>query len=275
MGECYSAHFFKDGQLHSSQEFQTAWVHEGRLVYEVLRVREGVPLFWDDHLTRLLLSCRLAGYADFPDAHLLLPRLKVLIEKEDIRNGNVKLLLNLSGSKPFFLMYFVETHYPAADVYLRGVETLLYPAERKNPRAKIVRHVLRTSIYKKLILTGRWEALLVNESGCITEGSRSNVFFIQKGKLLTPPSDWVLEGITRSKVLEICRKLHIEVKMEAFPVAEMSKLEAAFLTGTSIGILPISRIDETALPPEHKLISLLSEAYRKTENDYISAFKQS
>ncbi len=59
---------------------------------------------------------------------------------------------------------------------------------------------------------GAYEALLVNENGCIAEGSRSNIFFLIDELLFTPPSPSVLLGVARYHVLNLCRELTVPVR---------------------------------------------------------------
>ncbi|MGE5546518.1 MAG: D-amino-acid transaminase [Solirubrobacterales bacterium] len=92
---------------------------------------------------------------------------------------------------------------------------------------------------------GAWEAWLVDAKGCVTEGSATNAFIIAKdGALLTHPADQhILGGVTRSNVLRLAREMGVEVGERPFTVAEAMAAREAFASGTTIMVLPVTRID--------------------------------
>ena len=84
--------------------------------------------------------------------------------------------------------------------------------------------------------------------GILTEASHSNVFFVKNGIVYTHPADcFILDGITRQVVLELCEKLGIEVRLEGLLVKDIPNIEEAFLTGTSTQVLAIQNIDDHVL----------------------------
>ena len=89
-----------------------------------------------------------------------------------------------------------------------------------------------------------FETVFVRD-GMITEASHCNVFFVKYGILYTHPAGpYILDGITRQVVLEICEQLQLEVRLEAVKAVEVSNMDEAFLTGTGSQILAIKRLDE-------------------------------
>ena len=89
-----------------------------------------------------------------------------------------------------------------------------------------------------------FETLLVR-NGVITEASHCNVFFVKDDVVYTHPADnYILDGITRQIVLELCNTLNIEVKFEGVRQKDVSKMDEAFLTGTSTQIASIAKIDD-------------------------------
>ncbi len=89
------------------------------------------------------------------------------------------------------------------------------------------------------------EAILLNESGHVAEGSTCNIFMIRKGKLITPSiTENVLEGITRDSVMELARReLGLEVVERPIDRSELYLCDELFFTGTAVGIAPITRVD--------------------------------
>ena len=82
-------------------------------------------------------------------------------------------------------------------------------------------------------------------NGLITEASHCNVFFVKDNIVYTHPTGpYLLDGITRQVVLELCGQLDIEVRLEGIPASEIQNMDEAFLTGTSTQVMAIQKIDE-------------------------------
>jgi len=162
------------------------------------------------------------------------------------------------------LIYFIKSKYPEKKVYEKGIHTILFHSERENPNAKIINATLRNKVNDKIKKESAFEALLVNENNFITEGSRSNIFFVKKDKVYTAPAGEVLIGVTRSKVVQICKELNIEVVEEHVSVEELDNMDGAFMTGTSVSVLPITTIDDRKYNSiDNKIIKTISNEYKK------------
>lgn len=94
-------------------------------------------------------------------------------------------------------------------------------------------------------LAGFDEALVLNESGHVCEGTAENVFVVRGGVAVTPPvSEDILEGITRRTVLELLREeLGLEVAERAIDRTEVYLADEVFLTGTGAQITAVTRVD--------------------------------
>ena len=272
MRECYGHRFYHNGNMYDCHEFRSSLIFEGESVYEVIRVVKGIPLFSEDHLQRLHRTLDIKkGEIQVSDREIM-DAVNRIIRENHITEGNIKVIFNFEKDRPgvsHFLVYQVTHHYPSQEQYEKGVKCILYQAERPCPTAKIIHHNLRLTLYNKLIETGTYEALLVNRQGIITEGSRSNVFFIRDNILYTAPDHLVLQGISRKYVISICRDQCIPLKKEAISVTGLSGIEAAFLTGTSIKVLPVSHINGHSFSTSHPLLLTLMKEYDKTMDEYI------
>jgi branched-chain amino acid aminotransferase len=89
------------------------------------------------------------------------------------------------------------------------------------------------------------EAIFLNESGHVAEGATCNIFMVRKGKLITPPiTENVLEGITRDSIMELARReLGLQVIERPIDRSELYVCEELFLTGTAVGLAPVTRVD--------------------------------
>lgn len=273
MSECYGSHFIIDRELTPAILFNNSDVYEGTAVYEVVRMMNGLPLFFDDHMNRLKQSLAHLGKEMTITEEEIAHDLIYLKKNSGVKEANLKIVFNYKESRGLtFLLYFIEPLYPTHQQYREGVRTILYHAERVNPEIKLINHRLRSSIYHKLITESGYEALLVDNSGFITEGSRSNIFFSQGGKLYTAPDKKVLGGITRKHILDICGNNGIEVVHEAVHTDILGSFEAVFMTGTSPMVLPIRFIDELGFDVSDKLINRISILYNDKVKQSLTYF---
>jgi branched-chain amino acid aminotransferase len=89
------------------------------------------------------------------------------------------------------------------------------------------------------------EAILLNESGHVTEGATCNLFMLRKGRLITPAvTDNILEGITRDSTMELAaHELGLETVARPIARSELYVCDELFLTGTAVGVAPVVRVD--------------------------------
>jgi branched-chain amino acid aminotransferase len=272
MDECFGKSFIKNGELVSSVLFDNSLVYEGDSVYEVIRLTDGYPIFLHDHIERLEKSVSLMRKEMIVGFELLLRDIVTLTGYEKIREGNLKIVFNYRDTSSDYLVYFIEPIYPTSEQYKIGVHGILFHAERKDPESKVFNHKLRSDIYHKLILEGAYEALLVNHSNCITEGSRSNIFFIKNNTIYTAPDIVVLSGITRKYILEICYVNGIEVVFTCVRTEGITDFESVFMSGTSPMVLPFKSVNDWYFNVGHPLIGKLRELYKRKALESINRF---
>ena len=195
-----------------------------------------------------------------------------LVKTEKRKDINLKIVFNYNHDSTNYLVYFVEPIYPSEEQYKKGVKGILFYAERKDPESKVINHKLRSSIYHKLILEGGYEALLVNEENQITEGSRSNIFFLKGDTLTTAPDDKILNGITRKHILDICRDKNIKVKFMCVPVESIQDYDAVFMTGTSPMVLQFYCVGDIYFNVRMALIENLRKLYIEKAEESIKRF---
>ena len=101
-------------------------------------------------------------------------------------------------------------------------------------------------------MTAKWRArregfddvVLLDESGYVTEGPTANLFLVDAdGRLATPPANKVLLGITRDSIIQLARSNDIYCTERDVAPDELSTAAEVFLTGTSVGVWPVLRID--------------------------------
>jgi len=133
--------------------------------------------------------------------------------------------------------------------------------ERNNPNVKLENPSLRASADKAICLSQTAEVLLIDNHGFITEGSRSNFFAVFNNTIVTPPTHDVLEGITRTIIIDLAKKKGFECIQEPVHINKIQKMDGAFITGTSTKVLPINRIGDTEFKDIPIIIKTLMMAY--------------
>ncbi len=239
------------------------------IIYEIIRVIDGVYLFLEDHLDRLQNSIFLAKLSVTINRNEILQHLCHLIKYNNCLWGNVRIELIFHNGAAEFLAGFVPHSYPSHEQYMNGIKVVPLQAIRTNPNAKIFQQELRQKVEKILADRNIYEVILVNEKGMITEGSKSNFFAVAKGKLLTPPLHQVLPGVTRRQILSMAAEHGIPLSEEPIPLKQVELYEALFISGTSPKILPIAQFGTNKFDPLHPMVVQLRQLFDQRIDHYI------
>ena len=269
--DAIGTHIFCNGKLHPAEGTDVFKQIDGAVIYEVIKLIGGIPLFFEDHMERMSRSAELIGKQIAKSIPQVRREILQLVEKNRLPDVNVKLVWAEDDARTVFLTYLIRRDLPPPDSYRVGVHTILYSGERENPQVKSIKTSYRERARQARETADAYEALLVDENGHISEGTRSNIFFIKDGRLCTPPPEAVLLGVTRHHVMGRCRVLGIPIREEKLHRDALSRLEGAFITGTSIDVLPVGSIDSTRLASaSHPLIQKIARAFQERVQDYLA-----
>jgi len=237
---------------------------KGDVWYEVIRVIGKAFLFLDDHLKRLSTSLE-RSHLNGPDRSTIIHSLRHLLLHNPISDGNVRICIRQTGEdQTDLLCYFISHNYPDAQMYQEGVEMLSFRYQRDQPGVKKWDANFRTQVYAFVHEKEIYDALLVSEEGEVLEGSRSNIFFLDAHKAIhTPPLEQVLPGITRKHVLSLVHGMNVKVVEAPIPLSTLGQFEAAFLSGTSPGVLPVRKIDAWKFKADNPLLQGVVASYQR------------
>jgi len=117
------------------------------------------------------------------------------------------------------------------------------------PHAKASGQYLNSVLAKtEATNSGYDEAILLDQHGCVSEGSGENVFIVRDGTICTPPhTAAILDGITRNSVVQIARDLGYTVEERGIARAELYLADEVFLTGTAAELVPVREVDDHPL----------------------------
>jgi branched-chain amino acid aminotransferase len=181
---------------------------------------------------------------DAEAARLALRRVVAAVSRG--RDLRLRLVLDFEENPGALYICALPLVPPPAEAYRRGVSVVISGLRREVPRAKLTRFIARADRERRSLPPGAHEALMVDGEGCILEGLSSNFFAVREGVLWTA-EEGVLAGTTRAWVLELARGLSIPVRLEGFPLNELTSAEEAFITSSSRAVVPVRKVGRVVI----------------------------
>lgn len=219
-------------------------------VYETLRVEKKYAFFLQDHLERLLKSAEIIKLAHPFNIIQLTRDIQDLIYKLENETYNLKILL-IGGKKLEDVLLFIfpsAPFFPDKKLSRDGIYVNTYEYERLYPNAKTLNMLPSYLAYSKAKNDGYYDTLFVDNNGNILEGTMTNFFVIKEKILYTPPTEKILEGVTRKMVIQVAKDNGYKVIEHDIRLDRISDYDGAFLTSTSTKILPIKKLGEFEYP---------------------------
>ncbi|MBI4661786.1 MAG: aminotransferase class IV [Verrucomicrobia bacterium] len=254
--------------------FDRAFLY-GDGLFETLRLYQGEPFRWDQHLSRLrsgaeFLKIRLP----FSPDELRL-RLHELIRRNNATESAVRIVLSRgSGPRGYSpkgadCPVLIMSLHPAPQISAeRPPQWRLLTASLRlladDPLARFktcnkLRHVLARSEADQ---GGANEALLLNASGEVATAASANVFWISEGKVWTAPlAGGALPGVTRSVIFEVCQASGLPCQEQRIGPEVLFKTEGVFLTLSTLGVVEATSLDGRPLA-RSTLTSRIHQAYQ-------------
>ena len=218
----------------------------------------------DEHLDRFYHSIELGGFVFILSKEQLKERLRILVESNGLKTGNIQFhLISHPDHGNIFIAWIAPHRYPSQEEFDEGVDLMSFHANRKNPHLKSTNLPVRLQANELIDQEDVYEILLVDDDDSVTEGSRSNIFFISGNNVYTPSLSLVLDGITRREVVKIASNNQIDVINTAIPFETIGDFDSAFLTSTSMKVLPVRKIDDHAFDPQNKMVHRLMALFEK------------
>jgi branched-chain amino acid aminotransferase len=168
-----------------------------------------------------------------------------------------------------------------ARLFRDGIDIVVPPTRRVPPDSLSPR--AKTHNYLNLIMADleakaqdeeAWSVLL-NANGHLAEGIGSNIFLVHDGAVLTPHERWVLPGVSRATVIELCRELGIPCHEADLDLYDAATADEIFMTSTSLCICPVRSIGGRALPTAipGPITRRLSDAYARSVGcDFVAQY---
>ena len=144
------------------------------------------------------------------------------------------------------------------------------------PHAKASGQYLNSILAKnETAEAGYDEAILLDHSGNVSEGSGENVFVVRSGTLLTPGhSSAILDGITRRCVIEIARDLGYPVEEREIARAELYLADEVFFTGTAAELVPVREIDHHGITAPGEITTVIQSKFEDALHGRASEYRE-
>ncbi len=233
-------------------------------IFETVRAYDGKIFLLSRHLDRLSNAARRLDIA-IPKADHLASLLYETLDRNRLRNTLLRLTLTRGGPAPArgtapangttpargptLVIFARPNRYPNA-LYQKGVTGQIVTIRRngktaQDPALKSISFLNNILAKQEAARAGAFEAILLNPSGVLAEGSTSNLFWIRAGRLYTPAASvGILAGITRGVVIASAKENSVEVKEGLYRKGDLFDANEAFLTNTGFELLPLIQIDQ-------------------------------
>lgn len=224
-------------------------------IYEVIRFKNKKLLNFKDHQTRLERSLNEIKIT-FPFASKKSVKIIILnlLKVNSYENGFVYLQITRgTATRNHLFPKFIKPNvilslYPEPDIsnLSQGVSIILTDDMRWK-RCDIKSVSLLPNVLGKQYAheNGCYESWQMDKEKYITEGTTSNAFIVSKtGKIKTHPlNNKILGGVTRNTLIRAAKLKKVPIVEKAFSLKDLLNCEEAFLTSTTVGVLPVTKIN--------------------------------
>jgi len=253
-----------NGELFKRNEAKISVFDSGYLVgdgvWEALRLHHGVLVFIDDHFIRLWQSAATVGMSLPFSKQELTDQVWNTLKANNMTDGvHVRIMvtrgikktpsqdprLTISGPNVVIIPEFKTASNESKEKGItlftstirRGSPDYLDP--RLNCHSKL--HEVQALI--QAIAAGADEALMLDVNGFVSTCNATNFFIVRNNEVWTSTSKYCMNGITRAKVIEVCRLNNIPCYEKDFSLFDVYGADEAFVTGTFGGLTPVTKID--------------------------------
>jgi len=215
---------------------------------ETMRYEDGCIFFLHEHLRRLEAGCRVLGLR-LPSRRAVQGALGVLVRHSPL----VRARLRVVWSRQDGAMRLAVISYPLAAAPAAGFSVMVERRRKLSASRLTALKTTQRTFYEALYARARQrgfdEALFFNTRDELAEGTRTNVFLVREGRLVTPPLGCgCLAGVTRQQVIRCARRLKIPVLEKKLTKKDLACCEELFVTNAVIGIMPVREAGRRKIP---------------------------
>lgn len=277
--------------------FLTPALHYGTAVFEGMRAYEtphGPAIFrLKDHTARLFASARIFGFPDLPwTEDEVIAGSKAVVRENGFRECYIRpLIFSASGHMGLNLMGIVPglgiaawewKGFVSPEAEERGLRANVSSFTRHHPNVMMTKSKLAGNYGNSVLARtesarlGFDEALMLDPSGFVAEGTGENLFVVRKGVIYTPHRTTVLEGLTRDSVITIAADLGYEVREEPMTRDQLYLADELFVCGTAAEVLAIRELDFRTIGKGARgpITTRIAETFRRTVTGHEKKYRE-
>ena len=253
-----------DGKYYPKSQAKISVYDHGLLygdgVFEGIRAYNGVVFKLKEHIDRLCRSARVIMLNIPLTKKELTNAVLETLRKNNLRDAYIRLVVTRGVGdlgldprkcpKPSVIIITDVIKLHSGEPKEKGIRAMIVWVKRDPVDA--TSHEVKSLNYLNSILgkieanvAGFDEAICLDKNGHISEGVAENLFIVENGKIITPPtSTGALIGITRNVVMKLAEKLDYKAIERTITPTDLFTTDEAFFTGTAAEIIPIVEVNK-------------------------------
>jgi branched-chain amino acid aminotransferase len=254
-------------------------------MWEGMRLYNGVWAFFDEHMDRFFESCKAVSLDVGMDRTGILEALTATAKANGMTTDvHCRLMLtrgikvkpfqhpSLSRTGPTFVI-IMEHSKPAEALQIQGIRLATVPQVRGLPMSQDAKYNSHSKLNCVIAClqaeqAGADEGLMLDPHGFVNTTNACNFFIVRKGAVWTSTGDYCMNGVTRQKVIDLCRANGIEVNERNYSLVDAYGADEAFLTGTFGAQTPVGEIDGKVIGDGNRPVTArIRELYKELVRD--------
>lgn len=258
-------------------------------MWEGMRLYRGKWAFFDAHMDRFFNSCKAVSLDVGMEKQGILGALTRTAEANGMTDDvHCRLMLtrgvkvkpfqhpSLSRSGPTMVI-IMEHSKPVSSLHGQGIRLATVPQVRGLPMSQDAKYNSHSKLNCVIAClqaeqAGADEALMLDPHGFVNTTNACNFFIVRRGEVWTSTGDYCMNGVTRAKVIELCRNNDIPVFEKNFSLYEAYGADEAFLTGTFGAQTPVAEIDGKSIGDGNRpMMARIQQLYKDLIDENIAA----
>ncbi|WP_435236361.1 aminotransferase class IV [Psychromonas sp. PT13] len=253
-----------DGELVHRDEAKVSVYDSGFMLgdgmWEGMRLYDGKWAFFDEHMDRLFESCKAVSLDIGMDRNEIAAAMAMTAEANGMTtDAHCRLMITRGKkAKPFqhptlsrwgpTIVMIMEHSKPVTDLLDKGIRLATVPQVRGLPMSQDAKFNSHSKLNCVLACiqaqqVGADEGLMLDPHGFVNTTNACNFFIVRKGEVWTSTGDYCMKGVTRQKVIDLCKENDIPIYEKNYSLYEAVSADEAFLTGTFGAQTPVAEID--------------------------------
>ncbi|SLN63217.1 Branched-chain-amino-acid aminotransferase [Falsiruegeria litorea R37] len=258
-------------------------------MWEGLRLYDGQWAFFEEHMDRFFNSCKSVSLDVGMDEAAILEALSATAAANGMTTDvHCRLMLtrgvkvkpfqhpSLSQSGPT-LVIIMEHSKPVNSLQSAGIRLATVPQVRGLPMSQDAKYNSHSKLNCVIAClqaeqAGADEGLMLDPHGFVNTTNACNFFIVRRGEVWTSTGDYCMNGVTRQKVIDLCKADGIPVLEKNYSLYEAYGADEAFLTGTFGAQTPVAMIDGKPIgTSDRPIMTRIQTLYKRAIADYVAA----